>query len=51
MRIVHDDLHGNAMCITGAYPERLELAEMHAADAGLAVWFCAFTNGLRARVA
>jgi hypothetical protein len=46
MRIIHDDLHCTAVRITGAYPDRLEIAAQHAADAGLEVWFCPFTNGL-----
>jgi hypothetical protein len=46
MQIIHDDLHCNAVRITGAYPDRLELAARYAADAGLEVWFCPFTNGL-----
>ena len=46
MQIIHDDLHCNAVRITGGYPERLESAAAHAADAGLEVWFCPFTNNL-----
>jgi len=46
MRIIGDDLHCNAVRVTGGYPERLELAARHAAEAGLEVWFCLFTNGL-----
>jgi len=46
MRIIRDDLHCNAVRITGGYPERLEIAATHAADAGLDVWFCPFTNNL-----
>jgi hypothetical protein len=46
MEIIHDDLHCNAVRITGAHPERLEIAATHAAEAGLEVWFCPFTNGL-----
>jgi hypothetical protein len=46
MRIIHDDLHCNAVRITGGYPERLEIAARHAADAALEVWFCPFTNNL-----
>ena len=46
MHIIHDDLHCNAVRITGGYPERLEIADQYAADAGLAVWFCPFTNNL-----
>lgn len=46
MRIIHDDLHCNAVRITGGDPRRLEIAARHAADAGLEVWICPFTNGL-----
>lgn len=46
MRIIHDDLHCDAVRITGGYPERLEIAAAHAAEAGLEVWFCPFTNNL-----
>jgi hypothetical protein len=46
MRIIRDDLHCNAVRITGGDADRLEIAARYAADAGLAVWFCPFTNGL-----
>jgi hypothetical protein len=46
MRIIHDDLHCNAVRVTGGYPERLDIASTHAADAGLEVWLCPFTNSL-----
>jgi hypothetical protein len=46
MRVIRDDLHCTAVRITGGDPDRLELAATHAADAGLEVWFCPFTNGL-----
>lgn len=46
MRIIRDDLHCNTVRITGGYPERLQTAATHAADAGLEVWFCPFTNNL-----
>ena len=46
MRVIRDDLHCTAVRITGGDPERLEIAATHAADAGLEVWFCPFTNGL-----
>jgi hypothetical protein len=32
--------------ITGGDPDRLKIAATHAADAGLEVWLCPFTNGL-----
>jgi hypothetical protein len=37
--IIRDDLHCNAVRITGGDPERLELAATFAADLGLEVWF------------
>ncbi len=46
MQIIHDDLHCDAVRVTGGHPERLEVAAAHAAKAGLAVWFCPFTNNL-----
>lgn len=46
MQIIRDDLHCDAVRITGGFPERLELAAAHAAEAGLEVWFCPFTNNL-----
>jgi len=46
MQILRDDLHCTAVRITGGDLDRLEVAATHAADAGLEVWFCPFTNGL-----
>ena len=46
MRIIRDDLHCNAVRVTGGDPERLKIAATYAADAGLEVWVCPFTNGL-----
>jgi hypothetical protein len=46
MRIIREDLHCTAVRITGGDPDRLEIAAGYAADAGLEVWFCPFTNGL-----
>jgi hypothetical protein len=46
MRVIRDDLHCTAVRVTGGDPGRLEIAATHAADAGLEVWFCPFTNGL-----
>jgi hypothetical protein len=46
MQIIRNDLHCTAVRITGGDPDRLEIAATHAADAGLEVWFCPFTNGL-----
>src|SRR2546425_10980518 len=46
MRVIRDDLHCNAVRITGGNPDRLEIAAIHAADVGLEVWFSPFTNDL-----
>lgn len=46
MRIIHDDLHCNAVRITGGHVARLETAAGYAAEAGLEVWLCPFTNNL-----
>jgi hypothetical protein len=46
MRIIRDDLHCNAVRVTGGYVDRLKIAATHAADAGLEVWLCPFTNGV-----
>ena len=46
MQIIRDDLHCTAVRITGGDVERLKLAASHAADAGLEVWLCPFTNDL-----
>ena len=46
MRIIHDDLHCNAVRITGGNVNRLETAASHAAAAGLEVWLSPFTNDL-----
>src|SRR6478735_4476314 len=39
LRIIRDDLHCNAVRVTGGDPDRLELAATIAADLGLEVWF------------
>jgi len=46
MRVIRDDLHCNAVRITGGDPNRLEIAATHAAEVGLEVWFSPFTNDL-----
>src|SRR6185369_2631253 len=46
MHIIHDDLHCNAVRITGGDVDRLEIAATHAAAAGLEVWWSPFTNDL-----
>lgn len=46
MRVIHDDLHCNAVRITGGNVDRLEIAATHAAAAGLDVWWSPFTHDL-----
>lgn len=46
MRIIRDDLHCNAVCITGGHLDRLEIAASQADIGGLEVWFSPFTNDL-----
>ena len=46
LRVIRNELHCTAVRITGGGTDRLETAAKHAADAGLAVWLCPFTNGL-----
>ena len=46
MRVIRDDLHCTAVRITGGNVDRLAIAASHAAEAGLEVWLCPFTNGL-----
>lgn len=46
MRVIHDDLHCNAVRITGGNAARMEIAALHAADVGLEVWFSPFTSDL-----
>lgn len=48
MLIIRQDLHCNAVRVTGGDPSRLEIAASHAAAAGLEVWFSPFTNDLTA---
>lgn len=42
IRVIADDLHCDAVRITGGDPERLAVAAEHAAAAGLEVWFSPF---------
>ncbi|GIH18916.1 hypothetical protein [Rugosimonospora africana] len=42
IRVIADDLHCDAVRITGGDPERLAIAARHASDAGLEVWFSPF---------
>jgi hypothetical protein len=44
--VIRDELHCDAVRITGGVQDRLELTARFAADAGLEVWYCPFTNGL-----
>ncbi|WFE25563.1 hypothetical protein O7623_19490 [Solwaraspora sp. WMMD791] len=46
MRIIRDELHADAVRITGGVADRLEIAARAAAAAGLEVWYCPFTNDL-----
>jgi hypothetical protein len=46
LRIIREDLHCNAVRITGGDLERLKVAAGHAAAAGLEVWISSFTNDL-----
>ncbi|MEU5301053.1 hypothetical protein ACH4YO_16080 [Streptomyces noursei] len=48
IRIIADELHCDAVRITGGDPGRLALAARHAADAGLEVWFSPFPCELSA---
>ncbi|SHG26745.1 hypothetical protein [Streptoalloteichus hindustanus] len=49
MRVIAEDLHCDAVRITGGDPERLAVAARHAADAGLEVWFSPFPCELTAQ--
>jgi hypothetical protein len=46
MRVIRENLHCDAVRITGGHADRLETAARAAADAGLEVWYSPFTNGL-----
>src|SRR5690348_8409458 len=46
MRVIREDLHCDAVRVTGSDPERLEIAATLAAEAGLEVWFSPFTCDL-----
>src|SRR4051794_19669514 len=43
LQIIHDDLHCNAVRVTGGDPDRLELAATLAAEVGLEIWVSPFT--------
>ena len=46
LRVIREELHCDAVRITGGIQDRLELAAQCAAETGLEVWYCPFTNGL-----
>ncbi|MET7425525.1 hypothetical protein [Dactylosporangium sp. NPDC005555] len=46
LRVIRDELRCDAVRITGGVQDRLELAARYAAELGLEVWYCPFTNGL-----
>jgi hypothetical protein len=46
LQIIANDLHCNAVRVTGGDPERLEIAARIAVEAGLEVWFSPFTCDL-----
>jgi hypothetical protein len=46
LRVIRDELHCDAVRITGGVQDRLESAARLAAEAGLEVWYCPFTNDL-----
>jgi hypothetical protein len=46
LQIIRDDLHCNAVRVTGGDPTRLETAAAIAAELGLEVWFAPFTCDL-----
>jgi hypothetical protein len=48
IQIITEDLHCDAVRITGGDPERLAVAARHATDAGLEVWFSPFPCELSA---
>jgi hypothetical protein len=48
LRVIRDDLHCNAVRITGGDLERLKSAASSAAAAGLEVWLSPFTTDLTA---
>jgi len=39
LTVIRDDLHCNAVHLTGGDPDRLEVAARHAAELGLEIWF------------
>ncbi|MEJ2853314.1 MULTISPECIES: hypothetical protein [unclassified Saccharothrix] len=49
IRVIAEELHCDAVRITGGDPERLVVAARHASDAGLEVWFSPFPCELPAK--
>jgi hypothetical protein len=49
LAIIRDDLHCNAVQVTGGDPARLELAARCAAELGLEVWFSPYPAESAAR--
>ncbi|WP_030674465.1 hypothetical protein [Streptomyces rimosus] len=48
LAVIQDELHCNAVHITGGDPQRLELAARHAAELGLEIWFSPYPLELTA---
>ncbi|GGN12738.1 hypothetical protein FHR83_003633 [Actinoplanes campanulatus] len=46
LHVIRDELHCDAVRVSGGIQDRLELTARLAAEAGLEVWYCPFTNGL-----
>ncbi|SDS66791.1 hypothetical protein [Actinoplanes derwentensis] len=46
LHVIHDELHCDAVRITGGVQDRLELTARLAAEVGLEVWYCPFTYNL-----
>ncbi|MFF5216521.1 hypothetical protein [Micromonospora sp. NPDC000442] len=46
LHVIREELHCDAVRLTGGVQDRLELAARLAAEAGLEVWYSPFTNGL-----
>ncbi|WP_406079384.1 hypothetical protein [Micromonospora sp. NBC_00858] len=46
LRVIRDELHCDAVRITGGVQDRLELTARFAVEAGLEVWYSPFTDGL-----
>ncbi|GAA1595248.1 hypothetical protein [Actinoplanes couchii] len=46
LHVIREELHCDAVRITGGVQDRLELTARLAADAGLEIWYCPFTYNL-----